>query len=194
MVRYLALFIALYAYAAIRYHIGQKLEIDQFFFVLNKAISWMAFLLLTTSILSQQKLSMFQLTRRALGVTGYLLAILHIILSLFLLYNEMYPKLINDATLNLLGLSVLIIGLTSFGIFSIPFALTLRKTAKSKYFQLAKWGVLLILFHPLLIGWSAWFTPSKWPLYMPPITLLSVVYALFVWSLRLSSAKETSSL
>lgn len=194
MVRYVALFIALYTYAAIRYHIGQELEIDQFFFVLNKAVSWTAFMLLTTSILSQQTLSAFKFTRRSLGTAGYLLAICHIVFSIALLCYEKYPKFLNDGALNLLGWGIVLIGLISFSLFSIPFALSVQKRSKSKYFQLAKWGVLLILFHPLLIGWSGWFTPIKWPLYMPPITLLSVMYAIFIWSLRLSSAKETSSL
>jgi DMSO/TMAO reductase YedYZ heme-binding membrane subunit len=194
MVRYIALFIALYTYAAIRYHIGQELEIDQFFFVLNKAVSWTAFMLLSTSILSQQTLSAFKLTRRSLGTAGYLLAICHIVFSIALLCYEKYPKFLNDGALNFLGWGIVLIGLISFSLFSIPFALSVQKRSKSKYFKLAKWGVLLILFHPLLIGWSGWFAPSKWPLYMPPITLLSVVYALFIWSLRLSSAKETSSL
>lgn len=181
-------------YAAIRYHIGQELEIDQFFFVLNKAVSWTAFMLLTTSILSQQTLSAFKLTRRSLGTAGYLLAICHIVFSIALLCSEKYPKFLNDGALNLLGWGIVLIGLISFSLFSIPFALSMQKTSKSNYLKLAKWGVLLILFHPLLIGWNGWFTPSKWPFLMPPITLLSVVYALFIWSLRWSSKKKSSSL
>ena len=186
MVKFTVLFSVLYGYAALRYHIGQDLEFDQFFFVLNKAISWTAFVLLTTSILKDEILAKLNLTRRSLGVTGYIFAVVHILLGLILLWENSYPKFVSNGTLNALGWTVILIGLIAFILFSIPFVHVLKKEKQSKQYKIAKWGVLVVLFHPFLIGWKGWFTPEAWPLYLPPITLLSVVYAISIWIIRLT--------
>jgi len=36
----------------------------------------------------------------------------------------------------------------------------------------------LIALHCLLIGWSGWWTPATWPGCLPPITLLSFLFAM----------------
>jgi DMSO/TMAO reductase YedYZ heme-binding membrane subunit len=188
MVRAIVLFLALYTYAAVRYHIGQQLEWDQFFFVLNKAISWMAFILLTTSILKNEFLSKSGTSRRWLGVSGFYLALVHILLAVILLCLDKYPKFLTNGQINILGWGVVSLGILAIIIFSIPFTATLGKHANSNYFKIGKWGVMVIFFHPVLIGWGGWFTPTNWPLFMPPITLLSALYGSIIWYIRWRNA------
>jgi hypothetical protein len=61
-----------------------------------------------------------------------------------------------------------------------------KMPSKSVVFKLGKIGVMISLFHPLMIGFSGWLKPAEWPFYLPPITMLAVVLGVVVLVVRYS--------
>jgi len=105
------------AYAVLRYHIAGPVPWKDFpFFILNKGISLSAFILLTCNF-SLGPLSNLGVTvpegwlnaRKAMGMTGFLLVVIHALMSFLLFTPAVYGKFFEpDGTLTLLaGLSML---------------------------------------------------------------------------------------
>ena len=72
-------------------------------------------------------------------------------------------------------------------IFSFPLVAALKSYPNEAWqFRLGKYGVLVSIFHPMIIGYSGWLKVVKWPLGMPPITLLAVLTGIGIWVIRLN--------
>lgn len=180
------LFLLFYTYAVLRYHFGKEVSWNDWLFIFNKAIAWMGFTLIALSIIKQSQLKRFNLSRKSLGMTGFVFAFCHAIFVLILFNSIHYPKFYTGIEINFLGWISLCIGIISLLIFTFPFIAALKNYPnKSKVFRLGKYGVLVNLFHPLVIGFAGWFSPSEWPYYLPPITMLAVLTGIFVLCLRL---------
>lgn len=181
----IALFSLLYSYAILRYHIGKSVSWNDWFFILNKAIAWMGFSLIVLSVLQEKVLLKIKLNRRSLGITGFAFSLAHAISVLCLFNEEHFPKFYTSHSINIIGWISISIGFFSIVIFSFPFVAALKKMPnKSEIFKLGKIGVMISLFHPLMIGFTGWFKPWEWPLYLPPITLLAVVFGVVILILR----------
>jgi DMSO/TMAO reductase YedYZ heme-binding membrane subunit len=179
------IFLIAYSYAALRYHVGASVPLDEWYFVLNKSLAWTGFTLLATSILKVSTLRKWKLDRRDLGLTGIAFAAVHTLSVLFLFSETHYSKLYTDHQINAQGYLALSIGIISFLIFMFPLFAALKKYPNSAWqFRLGKVGVLISIFHPFIIGYTGWFSPEKWPMGLPPITLLAVVIGISVWGWR----------
>lgn len=182
---FLLLFIPLYCYAFIRYHIGKNVAFEEWLFILNKAIAWTAIASIGLSVLKAKSLGSIHSDRRTTGMSGFSLAIVHGILVLFLFDKFHFEKLYSGDHLNFQGWIAISIGITSILILSFPFFAAIRKYPNSNHiFRLGKLGFILSLSHPLVIGISGWFNPETWPFYMPPITLLASLIGVLLLLLR----------
>lgn len=169
----LILFFVFYGYAVVRYHLGKQLNADYFLFVFNKAIAWSAAAFLGMSLM---KFSKKLPSRRLFGLSAFGFGIIHIALSLYLGLQGNFAELYVQYSLSEKGILVLISGLSSIAIMLFPFLTSIwPEKFPQKWFHLGKWALLVNLSHPLIIGFSNWWTPVKWPYYLPPITLLIVL-------------------
>ena len=104
-------------YAIVRYHIAGTVPWkDLPFFILNKGISLAAFILLTFNFgfgplknLGVNVPTGWLNARKAMGMTGFLLALIHVLMSFLLFSPSVYAKFFEaDGTLTLMaGLSML---------------------------------------------------------------------------------------
>lgn len=181
----LLLFIVLYGYAFLRYHIGKDIPMNDWYFILNKSFAWMGFTLIALSILKESTLSKLNLTRRFLGLNGFGFAVIHAC-SIYFLFNQVhFPKFYTENQLNLIGWFALSIGFLSILIFSIPFIGAMKQLPNSsQVFRLGKIGMVISLAHPFIIGFSGWISPNEWPLFLPPITLLAVMSGVIILMIR----------
>ena len=180
------------AYAILRYHILGPVEWKDFpFFILNKGISLAALLLLVLNF-SLGPLKNIGLpvpngwlsARKILGMTGFLLALIHALMSFMLFKPEIYGKLFEaDGSLTLFsGLSMLG-GILSFVVlwgYNLSFQTHLRdeKTfiqfITSRNFLLL--AMLLSAVHLFFMGFEGWLSPSGWHGGLPPISLVAFVF------------------
>lgn len=173
------LLVVFYCYTFIRYHIGNNVPFSEWLFILNKTLAWFSFTVIGLSIFPKNWFKSKNLTRKNVGIIGFIFANLHILLNLFLISFERYPLLYKDKiSFSNLGITIISLGVFSFICFLLTFFASIKKLPKY-YLKLGFIGFVAILFHPLLLGFQKWFHIQKWPLYMPPITLLAVLTGLF---------------
>ena len=129
-------------YAIVRYHIAGTVPWkDLPFFILNKGISLAAFILLTFNFgfgplnnLGVRVPVSWLNARRALGMTGFLLVLIHVLMSFMLFKPAVYAKFFaTDGTLTLLaGLSMLggILAFVVLWAYNMSFQTHLREDKK----------------------------------------------------------------
>jgi hypothetical protein len=179
-------------YAVLRYHIIGPVPWKDFpFFILNKGLCLAAFLLLTMNFalgpLNNLGVSVSQSwlnARKAMGMTGFLLVMLHALMS-FLLFNPAnYGKFFaSNGSLTLLaGLSMLG-GVTAFVVlwgYNMTFQTFLREDKAfiqfitSRKFML--FALLLGAMHLLFMGYEGWLKPAGWHGGLPPISLVAFTF------------------
>lgn len=181
-------------YAIIRYHIAGPVPWKDFpFFILNKGISLAAFILLTCNFgfgplnnLGVKVPKSWMNARKALGMTGFLLVLIHALMSFMLFSPAVYAKLFAaDGTLTLLaGLSMLG-GVLSFVVlwaYNLSFQTHLREDKKFIAFITSRtfliWAMLLSAVHLVAMGYPGWMEPAGWHSGIPPISLVAI--AVFV--------------
>lgn len=169
----LTLFFLFYAYAGVRYHFGKQLDISYFLFVFNKAVAWSAAAFLGLSLMHfSKKLP----SRKLFGLSAFGFGLIHIALSLYLGLQGNFPELYVQDSLSEKGVLVLVSGLLSIAIMIFPFLTSIwPEKFPQKWFHYGKLALLVNLLHPLIIGVGNWWTPLKWPYFLPPITLLIVL-------------------
>lgn len=190
-------FILSITYAIIRYNIiGPVPWKDLPLFILNKGVSLSSFILLTASFSIGPLTNLgikIHLTlvnsRHAFGVTGFILAMIHMLISLILFNPVMYEKFfLENGSLSIsAGLSML------GGILSLVvlwwYNLSMKDHIKmnKSLFQLisSKLFILMTLLfaglHLLFMGYKGWLVPSEWHGGLPPISLIGFV--LFILAL-----------
>lgn len=179
-------------YAILRYHImGPIPWKDLSFYTLNKGIALSAFILLTFNFsfgplnnlgikISEGLLN----ARRALGMTGFLLVLVHAIMSFMIFNPAVYGKFFqSNGTLTLFaGLSMLG-GILAFVIlwgYNLSFQTHLREDKKfiqfitSRNFLLI--AMLFSLVHLFFMGYKGWLIPSTWHGGLPPISLIGFAF------------------
>jgi len=179
------------AYAVLRYHIAGPVPWKDFpFFILNKGISLSAFILLTCNF-SLGPLSNLGVTvpegwlnaRKAMGMTGFLLVVIHALMSFLLFTPAVYGKFFEpDGTLTLLaGLSMLggILAFVVLWAYNLSFQTFLREDRAfirfitSRKFML--FALLLGAAHLLFMGYEGWISPAGWHGGLPPVSLVAFV-------------------
>jgi DMSO/TMAO reductase YedYZ heme-binding membrane subunit len=180
-------------YAVLRYHLVGPVPWKDFpFFILNKGISLSAFILLTLNFglgplnnLGVKVSEGWLNARKALGMTGFLLVLIHVLMS-FLLFNpSIYGKFFADnGTLTLLaGLSMLA-GISAFVVlwgYNMSFQTFLREDKAFIQFITSRkfllFALLLGAAHLFFMGYEGWLNPDSWHGGLPPISL--VAFAIF---------------
>ena len=180
------------AYAVLRYHIAGPVPWKDFpFFILNKGISLSAFILLTCDFgfgplnnLGVKVPESWLNARKALGMTGFLLVLIHALMSFLLFTPAVYSKFFApDGTLTLLaGLSMLG-GVLAFVVlwgYNLSFQTFLREDrAYIRFITSRKFMLLALLLgaaHLLFMGYAGWLKPADWHGGLPPISLVAFVF------------------
>jgi len=179
-------------YAVVRYHIAGPVPWKDFpFFILNKGISLAAFILLTCnfgfgplSTLGLKVPAGWLNARKALGMTGFLLALIHTLMSLMLFSPTVYAKFFDaNGTLTLLaGLSMLggVLAFVVLWAYNLSFQTHLREDKSFIQFITSRtfllWAMLLGAAHLVFMGYQSWMTPSAWHGGMPPVSLVAIAF------------------
>ncbi len=182
------------AYAVVRYHIVGPVPWKDFpFFILNKGVSLSAFVLLTLNFglgplnnLGAKVPESWLNARKALGMTGFLLVLIHALMSFMLFSPSVYGKFFEaDGTLTLLaGLSMLggVLAFVVLWAYNLSFQTHIREDQAfiqfitSRKFLLA--AMILGGAHLVFMGYHGWLNPAGWHGGIPPVSL--VAFAVFV--------------
>jgi len=180
------------AYALVRYHIAGPVPWKDFpFFILNKGISLSAFVLLTLNFglgplnnLGAKVPEGWLNARKALGMTGFLLVLIHALMSFMLFSPSVYGKFFEaDGTLTLLaGLSMLggVLAFVVLWAFNLSFQTHLREDKAFIQFITSRtfllWAMLLGAAHLVFMGYEGWLNPSGWHGGIPPVSLVAFAF------------------
>ena len=179
-------------YAVMRYHILGPVPWKDFpFYVLNKGISLSAFILLTLNFslgplknLGARVPQGWLNARKALGMTGFLLVLLHAMIAFLLFKPTVYGKFFEEnGTLTLMaGLSMLagVIGFVILWAYNLSFQTFLREDKAFIKFITSRNFLLIALFfgvlHIFFMGYQGWGQPATWHGGLPPITLVAFIF------------------
>lgn len=179
-------------YSIIRYHIAGPVPwTDLPLYVLNKGVSLAAFILLTLNFglgplrnlgvaVSEGWLN----ARKALGMTGFLLVVIHALMS-FLLFNPaVYGNFFEqDGSISALaGISMLggVLGFVFLWAYNLSFQTFLREDQSFINFITSRSCLLVALTlggaHLLFMGYEGWLEPSGWHGGMPPVSLVAFLF------------------
>ncbi len=156
------------AYAVVRYNVFKGIAWHHLpLFVLNKSVAWTATVLLlvavTRALVRRENLLVSPWLGLATG-TGTV----HVLMSLVLLGPERYPGLYDASRqLHWAGELALLGGVTA-AVFNV-----LGRRHKVAALSLPA----AISLHCAALGAGGWFTPTQWPGFMPPITLICAITA-----------------
>ena len=177
-------------YATLRYHVFKEVPWSHFpLFIMNKAISFSGFTLLIISIsagfLFRKKAGTWRAAQKFLGRTGYVLIILHVLMSLLLFRPEVYDKFFTvEGNLNAVGEWSMMLG--CLGIIAlIMIHNSYQNSEKDNYIQkISRSGGFMLFMlsvsalHIGILGYEGWLTPREWPGGLPSFTLISVLFFL----------------
>lgn len=192
-------------YAIVRYHIvGQVPWKDFPMFILNKGLSLAAFLLLTMNFslgplsnlgapVSQAWLS----ARKVLGMTGFLLVLLHALMSFLLFSPAVYGKFFaEDGTLTLLASLSMLGGVLAFVVlwgYNMSFQTFMREDkAFIKFITSRKFMLFALLAgaaHLFFMGYEGWLRPDGWHGGLPPISLVAFTFFVFGYVINFSGRR-----
>jgi len=189
------------AYAILRYHIVGNTPWKDFpFLILNKGLSLSAFILLSLNFAfgPAHKLGLpipkaWLDARKALGMSGFLLVLIHVFMSLILFSPTIYAKFFEvDATLTLnAGISMLfgILAFVSLWGYNLSFQTFLREDKKFiEFITSSKFLLIAFLFgaiHLFFMGYKGWLNLSSWNGGLPHISLVAFLFFVISYSLNM---------
>jgi len=176
-------------YAVLRYHVVGPVPWKDFpMFILNKGLCLAGFVLLTFNFslgplnnigvpVSQGWLD----ARKALGMTGFLLVLIHALMSFMLFSPAVYAQFfVESGTLTLLGGLAMLFGVLSFVFlwgYNLSFQTFLREDAVFIQFLTSRKVLLFALalggLHLFFMGYEGWLKPAGWHGGLPPISLVA---------------------
>lgn len=179
-------------YAILRYHILGDVPWNDFpFFILNKAFSLAAFILLIFNFtlgpiknlgvkISEGWLN----SREVIGMIGFLFVLIHALISFMIFKPEIYERFFEtDGSLTLFaGLSMLggILAFVALWAFNLSFKTTLKENQKFiSFITSRKFLLIAMLFsmvHIFFMGIDGWMKPSGWNGGLPPISLVAFTF------------------
>ncbi len=173
------LFVFTFVYAVVRYHVFGDVSWAQApVYVLNKSVSWLGLLLFGMSMLSREKfMRRYYGTRAVVALGG------HVVLSLMILNPSYFAKFFGDSGLMTFSaeLSMLagVIGMVFLaGLFYVN---GLEKKSSTESLRIG-WGRAVLwcgAVHVAAMGYAGWLAPRTWYGYLPPISLLSFLAAVY---------------
>ena len=180
------------AYAITRYHLVGPVPWKDFpMFILNKGISLSAFILLACNFgfgplnnLGVPVPEGWLNARKSIGMTGFLLALIHALMSFMLFSPSVYGKFfVEDGTLTMLGGLSMLAGIIAFVIlwgYNMSFQTFLREDkAFIQFITSRKFLIVALLFgalHIIFMGYEGWLKPGGWHGSLPPISLVAFAF------------------
>jgi hypothetical protein len=188
-------------YSILRYHIAGPVPWkDLSFFILNKGISLSAFILLIMNFSFGPAKNIgwpipegWLNARMAIGITGFVLVLIHALMSLLLFSPASYGQFFDEnMTLTLTAGLSMFAGIAAFVVlwgFNLAFKTNLREDKAfigfitSRKFLL--WAMLLGAAHLFFMGYSGWLKPADWHGGLPPISLVAFMLFLLGYAVNL---------
>jgi hypothetical protein len=180
-------------YSILRYHISGPVPWKDFsFFILHKGLCLSAFILLTMNFgfgpaknIGMPVPAPWLSARKAMGMTGFLLVLIHVLMSLILFSPAVYGKFYDEnVTLTLVAGLSMFTGVVAFVVlwgYNLSFQTHLREDKAFIQFITSRKFLLFALTlgaaHLVFMGYSGWLSPSDWHGGLPPISL--VAFAVF---------------
>jgi hypothetical protein len=179
-------------YAVLRYHIAGGVPWKDFpFLILNKGLCLGAFVLLTFNFALGPARNLglpvsdgWLNARKALGMTGFLLVLVHVLMSFMLFSPAVFGKLFeaNGTLTGAAGISMLagVLGFVFLWALNLSFQTYLREDKAFIRFitsrQVLVWALLLGGVHTFFMGYSGWLDPAGWHGGLPPISLVAFTF------------------
>jgi hypothetical protein len=201
-----SLFAFFFVYAIVRHNLFGG--VDWFFassFTLNKALAWTAL----SAIALSYSIGYFAKrganwaksisdTPKYFGQWGFIMAMIHAVLSLRILTPELFPDIYTpELEFNTQGNLIILFGVLALstiimpGISSLPSVRKNMNEAKFRRFQ--QLGYITLFFvslHVAVLGSYKWTNMNYWYGFMPPISLLTFVIAMIPLFLKLLSVMK----
>ncbi len=188
-------------YAIVRYHVAGPVPWKDFpFFILNKGLALSAFILLTFNFgfgplrnLGVRVPEGWLNARKSLGMTGFLLVLIHALMSFMLFSPAVYGKFFEaDGTLTFLaGLSMLggVLAFVVLWAYNLSFQTHLREDKAFIQFITSRtfllWAMMLGGVHVFFMGYRGWLTPAEWHGGIPPISLVAFAFLVVGYAINL---------
>ena len=125
---------------------------------------------------------------RRLGIVGAALTALHIVMSLAVFDAVHYPKILRAGGWTSAGIVSIAAAIAATLVLLVPLWATRRtvrqRLGEARWRRVQRLGLFVLALsaiHVAAIGYSGWASPSGWPGFLPPITLISAAIA--VWPL-----------
>ena len=199
------IFLASLAYAVMRYNIlGPVPWKDLPFYIMNKAIALSSFILLIINYtmgplnnLGVRVPERWLSARKVLGMTGFVLVLIHVFMS-FLLFNPaVFGKFFeSNGTLTLLAGVSMLAGILAFVVLwgiNLSFQTRMRENKAFIEVITSRPFLLVSMFlggtHLFFMGYKGWLTPSEWHGGMPPISLVAFAFFLVGYGINLIGRK-----
>jgi DMSO/TMAO reductase YedYZ heme-binding membrane subunit len=167
--------------------------------IANKAIAWTSLVSICLSYLTgifqktgKRILSGFLPLRKYLGMYGFYLAMVHIMITLSILTADRFPALYDGIRINSKGENVILFGMLCLCGFIMPAISSVKavresiSTEKWKRIQQIGYGALLAnFFHVFSLDYEIWFVTNNWIGNMPPITMIAAVVSMLTLFMKL---------
>ena len=192
-------------YAILRYHVMGPVPWKDFpFFILNKGISLAAFVLITFNFslgplnnLGVRVGEGWLNARKAIGMTGFLLVLIHTLISFMIFKPAIFGKFFEaDGTLTLLaGISMLggVLGFVILWAYNLSFQTHLSEDkAFIRFITSRNFLLVALLFgiiHIFFMGYPGWMNPSGWHGGLPPISLVAFAFCSLGYMINLMGRK-----
>ena len=179
-------------YSVLRYHIVGPVPWKDFpMFILNKGLCLAAFILLTFNFslgplnsLGVRVSEGWLNARKAMGMSGFVLILIHALMSFMLFTPANYGKFFGDnGTLTLLaGLAMVfgVLGFVGLWIYNLSFQTFLREDQAFIRFITSRKAMLFALvlggLHLFFMGYEGWLQPAGWHGSLPPISLVAFTF------------------
>ena len=179
-------------YTVLRYHIAGPVPWKDFpMFILNKGLCLAGFILLTFNF-SLGPLNSLGIpvskgwlrARKAMGMTGFLLVLIHALMSFLLFRPAIYGKFFaTDGSLTqLAGLAMLfgVLGFVFLWGYNLSFQTFLREDTAFIRFITSRKVLLFALvlggLHLFFMGYEGWLKPAGWHGGLPPVSLVAFAF------------------
>lgn len=192
-------------YAVVRYHVFGGVEWKDFpFYILNKALALSGFILVAYNFsfaplknLGVKIPESWLNARNILAMTGFLLILIHALMSFLLFKPEVYPQFFeSDGTLTLIaGISMLggILGFVVLWMMNITFQSYMREDKSFVTFITSRafllWALMLGGIHLFFMGYEGWLNPSGWHAGIPPVSLIAMLFFVIGYGANLLGRK-----
>ena len=173
-----------FIYSVIRYAVFSDVPAMNIpIYVFNKAVSWSGVIYFGLSLVAREKD-----VRRHYGTWAFVAIVAHLIMSLMVLTPHYFGKFFAESgRMNFIGELSMLAGVIGTLFLGGLFVINLGGKSDHGKSLRAGWGRLVLCtaaVHVAVMGFSGWLTPSAWQGYLPPISLLSFMVAVFFLAIR----------